>query len=195
MGIRRLSVVNFCLRSAIPALNEAYFDSDLADPAASAIFPSHHGLLKILKLPAFQTLVPASDRFSTLRGLAASSSSNASASSGVGENNLAFKVKRKRFIIETFHLDLEGGVGERRTTPAPSAKAEGGGHHHKAEGEEKAQAYVEVQIASKLTLHDTYENGKLQEPELASAQEKKGILKKPRKRVGFQVNKPDVLDF
>lgn len=28
---------------------------------------------------------------------------------------------RKRMIFETLNLDLEGGVGERRTTPAPNA--------------------------------------------------------------------------
>ena len=36
---------------------------------------------------------------------------------GGGENNLAFKCTRKRFVIETHHLDVEGGVGERRTGP------------------------------------------------------------------------------
>jgi len=44
---------------------------------------------------------------------------------GGGENNLAFKCTRKRFVIETHHLDVEGGVGERRTTPA--GKMGGGG--------------------------------------------------------------------
>ena len=29
---------------------------------------------------------------------------------------------RKRMIFETLHLDLEGGVGERRTTPAQNAR-------------------------------------------------------------------------
>ncbi len=28
-------------------------------------------------------------------------------------------MKRKRFVIETVHLGVEGGVGERRTEPAP----------------------------------------------------------------------------
>ena len=168
-------------------------DSLTADPAASAIFPSHHGLLKILKLPTYQTLVPASDRFSTLRGLQASSS--ASASGGIGENNLAFKVTRKRFIIETFHLDLEGGVGERRTTPAPSAAADTGTHNHNEERAETAQANVEVQIASKLTLKDAHDDVEVEKPGASTEPEKKGILKKSRKRVGFQVDKPDVLDF
>ena len=40
-------------------------------------------------------------------------------SGGVGENNLAFKCTRKRFIIETFHLDVDGGVGGLTRTTAP----------------------------------------------------------------------------
>ena len=36
---------------------------------------------------------------------------------GGGENNLAFKIKRKRVAIETLHLDTDGGVKERRTVP------------------------------------------------------------------------------
>ncbi|KAH9004410.1 hypothetical protein EDB86DRAFT_3210211 [Lactarius hatsudake] len=49
---------------------------------------------------------------STLRGI-----SSVSGWTGGGENNLAFKCTRKRFVIETHHLDVEGGVGERRTHP------------------------------------------------------------------------------
>ena len=138
-----------------------------------------------------QILVPASDRFSTLRGLAASSSSSVSASGGIGENNLAFKVTRKRFVIETFHLDVEGGVGERRTTPAPSATVDGGGHRHQEEGK-RPQAGVEVQIGPEPSRSTDSQK----DPALAPSEtEKKGIQKKPKKRVGFQVNRPDVLDF
>ena len=43
---------------------------------------------------------------------------------GAGENNLAFKLKRKRLVVETLHLGVEGGVGERRTEPAPSSGIE-----------------------------------------------------------------------
>jgi len=59
---------------------------------------------------------------------------------GGGENNLAFKIKRKRIAIETLHLDTDGGVNERRTTPHPfstshsvgvtSAEAETAGAKH-----------------------------------------------------------------
>ena len=38
------------------------------------------------------------------------------------ENNLGFKLKRRRgLVVETLHLDEGGGVSERRTTPAASA--------------------------------------------------------------------------
>jgi elongator complex protein 4 len=80
-----------------------------ANPALSTAFPLHHGLLRIERLPALQTLVPPSDRFSTLRGSVG----------GSGENNLGFKCTRKRLVFETLHLDVDGGVGERRTTPGP----------------------------------------------------------------------------
>ena len=73
----------------------------------TAEFPSYHGFVHIHSLPSPHTLTAASDRHSTLRSFSSS-----------GENNLAFKCTRKRFIIETLHLDVEGGVNERRTTPS-----------------------------------------------------------------------------
>jgi len=79
-----------------------------ANPALSSVFPGHHGLVQIHSLPAPHTQSPPGDRFSTLRGLGTS-----------GENNLAFKCTRKRLVIETLHLDVEGGTSERRT---PAAK-------------------------------------------------------------------------
>ncbi|KAJ7169602.1 Elongator complex protein 4 [Mycena filopes] len=78
-----------------------------ANPALAAAFPAHHGLLQIHTLPAPTALVPASDRFSTLRGTGAV---------GGGENNLGFKCTRKRLVFETVHLGVEGGVGDRRTS-------------------------------------------------------------------------------
>lgn len=89
------------------ALSLSAFSGDVS---MSATFPKHHGLVQIQSLPCPATLVAASDRFSVLRGLVSSSSG------GSGENNLAFKCTRKRLMIETLHLDLEGGVAERRTT-------------------------------------------------------------------------------
>lgn len=65
-----------------------------------------------------------------LRGLAPSISNAGGGSGGGGgtggagglANNLAFRVtRRKGFVVETLHLDVEGGVGERRTAPPSSA--------------------------------------------------------------------------
>ncbi|KAF8271354.1 Elongator complex protein 4 [Lactarius quietus] len=84
------------------------FSTSRADPSLSLTFPSHHGSVRVHGLPAPLSLTSASDRSSTLRGMSSVSG---------GENNLAFKCTRKRFVIETHHLDVEGGVGERRTTP------------------------------------------------------------------------------
>lgn len=129
------------------------------------------------------SLVPSSDRHSVLRGLAAS----ASAAGGVSENNLAFKCTRKRFVIETFHLDVEGGVGDRRTAPSATSMAiqesfDTGQHsHHPTLG--KAEASVAVEVDSQ---------GRTEEAE----QPKTSVVpKKPRKRVGFQVEQPNLYDF
>jgi elongator complex protein 4 len=84
------------------------FSTPRIDPSLSLTFPSHHGSVRVHGLPAPLSLISASDRSSTLRGISSVSG---------GENNLAFKCTRKRLVIETHHLDVEGGVGERRTTP------------------------------------------------------------------------------
>jgi hypothetical protein len=75
----------------------------IANPGLSSLFPTHHGLVQIHRLPSPHTLSAPSDRFSELRGLRAS-----------GENNLGFKCTRRRLVIETVHLDIEGGTSERR---------------------------------------------------------------------------------
>ena len=93
------------------------FSTPRADPSLSLTFPSHHGSVRVHRLPAPLSLISASDRSSTLRGI-----SSMSGWTGGGENNLAFKCTRKRFVIETHHLDAEGGVGERRTTPVVSGE-------------------------------------------------------------------------
>ncbi|KAN0060274.1 Elongator subunit elp4 [Thecaphora frezii] len=104
-------------------------------PGLRAAFPSYTGALKVLKTPALGTLTNPSIRASVLRGMGAgaaqrgsdsgslaalslgSSGSVGEGGAGGGENNLAFKVRRKRLVIETLHLDVEGGVSERRTKP------------------------------------------------------------------------------
>lgn len=80
------------------------------DPSLSASFPHSHGLVHVHRLPSPGTLLPPAYKHSTLLGLGVGSS---------GQNNLAFRLKRRRFVIETLHLGVEGGVGERRTEPDP----------------------------------------------------------------------------
>jgi hypothetical protein len=88
-------------------------------PSLSASFPQYSGLLTIHSTPAPTTLLPPSYRFSELRGL--HTGGGTGTTTGGGENNLAFKCMRKRFVIETLHLDIEGGVSERRTAPPTGA--------------------------------------------------------------------------
>ncbi|CAG8762952.1 7236_t:CDS:2, partial [Funneliformis caledonium] len=45
------------------------------------------------------------------------SSTKLSVLSGGSGNNLGFKLRRKKFTIETFHLPPEGGINERRVGP------------------------------------------------------------------------------
>ncbi|WFD36712.1 Elongator subunit elp4 [Malassezia cuniculi] len=90
-------------------------------------FPAYTGALRVFRTPTIGTLTNASLRSSVLRGMGAGMSSGSNArvegGAGGGENNLAFKVKRKRVAIETLHLDAEGGVSERRTKPPGSGSA------------------------------------------------------------------------
>jgi len=85
------------------------------DPALEQVLRNHHGTLKIHGLQLCNAFVSPSDRLSRLRAV------SACGSGGSGENNLAFKCTRRRFVIETLHLDVEGGVGERRTTHGESS--------------------------------------------------------------------------
>jgi elongator complex protein 4 len=78
-------------------------------PDLAAQFPRYAGLVNIRILPALTALVPPSARLSVLRGTS-------------GKEDLAFRLKRRRFVVETLHLDVDGGVNERRT-PKPSEKA------------------------------------------------------------------------
>ncbi|KAG8981700.1 hypothetical protein FRB95_001075 [Tulasnella sp. JGI-2019a] len=90
------------------------FEGFGADTALSATFPNYHGFVRVHKAPSVHSLLPPSHKLSILRGL----SSPSSMSGGGGENNLGFRCTRRRFVIETLHLDVEGGVSERRTAPS-----------------------------------------------------------------------------
>lgn len=82
----------------------------LDDPTLQPIFHPLHGLITLHSFPHTQ-LLPPTIKHSSLLGL--------SAGGGGSENNLGFRARRKRWGVETVHLGVEGGVGERRTEPAP----------------------------------------------------------------------------
>lgn len=155
-----------------------------ADPSLQALFPTHHGLLTIHTLPAPHTLLPASDKLSTLRGL--------SSAAGSGENNLAFKCSRKRLLFETLHLDVEGGVGERRTTPATNSIAQDAGVSEHQHHEHDGHGHVHGQnrkLSDKAVASATIEIDGL--PSEAPA----APVKKEKKKVAFHSERPDLYDF
>ncbi|OLY81828.1 Elongator complex protein 4 [Smittium mucronatum] len=70
----------------------------------------YHGLFHIHKLPCLNSLVPPASKLSIL-----------ARSGGGSTNNLAFRLRRKKFSIETYHLPIEGGSSERRVPESQSA--------------------------------------------------------------------------
>ncbi|KAJ1944170.1 Elongator subunit elp4 [Kickxella alabastrina] len=62
----------------------------------------YHGFLHIHKLPRLNSLTASMGRLSLLH------------TGGGSANNLAFRLRRKKFSIETYHLPIEGGTVERR---------------------------------------------------------------------------------
>ncbi|WFD20959.1 Elongator subunit elp4 [Malassezia caprae] len=97
-----------------------------ATPGLCDVFPDFTGALRVFRTPAIGTLTNPSLRASVLRGMASGSapgSQRGDGGAGGGENNLAFKVKRKRLAIEPLNLDTEGGVSERRTQPPASVSS------------------------------------------------------------------------
>ncbi|KAG7099409.1 hypothetical protein E1B28_001262 [Marasmius oreades] len=175
-----------------------------ANPSMTSLFPSHHGLVHIHTLPAPFTFLPPSDKFSLLRGLSA-----AADSSGSGENNLAFKCTRKRFIIETMHLDLEGGISERRTNPSSTAREFTGTKLIETSGEragvpKAGLANVEVELEEEKVRAEQSTNPTAPVSGKGSTQgqamTETGVpsrrkVNKPKKKVGFQTDRPDVYDF
>ncbi|KAG6900153.1 hypothetical protein C0993_002082 [Termitomyces sp. T159_Od127] len=163
-----------------------------ADPSLTMTFPNHHGLVAIHTLPAPHSIISPSDKFSTLRGLCASGAGIG----GSGENNLTFKSTRKRLIFETLHLDIEGGVGERRTTPSAVATTETSSkaHDHPHETTSKTSGFAAVQVAlenSELpkTTDDATEQGD------KGTERQKEKSRKTKKRVAFRADRPDLYDF
>jgi elongator complex protein 4 len=103
---------------------------------------------------------------------------------------------RKRLVFETLHLDVEGGVGERRTTPANIAIALDETAHQHSHSDSAATATIEVRVeevtqkvkavsmAEKVTDEAT--------PVILESAMKKP---KPRKKVAFMSDRPDLYDF
>ncbi|KAJ2160156.1 Elongator subunit elp4 [Coemansia sp. RSA 552] len=77
----------------------------------------YHGFLHIHKLPRLNSLTASMGRLSLLH------------TGGGSANNLAFRLRRKKFSIETYHLPIEGGVSERRVSAVDEA-----GPRHAAPG-------------------------------------------------------------
>ncbi|CDO76630.1 hypothetical protein BN946_scf184868.g44 [Trametes cinnabarina] len=160
-----------------------------SNPSLTAMFSSHHGLVHIHSLPAPHTLLPPSDKFSALRGLTSS-----------GENNLAFKCMRKRFIFETLHLVVEGGVSERRTTPSASALVldSAAGHvrdhaHEALASGRSSVAAVQVQLEQvEITApQPTTVETPASETSAGSSFKKAKV----KKKVAFTSERPDLYDF
>lgn len=165
-------------------------------------FPHNHGLVQIHSLPTMHTLLPPAQKHSSLLGLGPGST---------GQNNLAFKLKRKRLIIETLHLGVEGGVGERRTEPTSTggpvdvrkinrdAAAHDHSHdhhshdhhHHAAEGVDKPAGEASVRFAAlNISMEDNVST------ENSSIADATTPLKKERKKVSFiRHDKPELYEF
>lgn len=114
-------------------------------PALQPVYAPLHGLLTLHSFPTSHALLPPTIRHSTLLGLSsASGDSSATGRSGsggggggggAGENNLGFRCGRKRWVVETVHLGIEGGTGERRTeAPKDVEGVVGGDRPHNAAG-------------------------------------------------------------
>lgn len=159
------------------------FPTRTANPSLTASLPSHHGLLHIHSLPKPHTVLPSSDKFSTLRGLLAT-----------GENNLAFKCMRKRLIFETLHLDVEGGVGERRTTHSSNAIALDAGVTHPT-GSETQQGKPEMSVATIEVQFETAAQGVSSAGTSLQGEKASPKAKKSKKKVAFQSDRPELYDF
>lgn len=94
-------------------------------------------------------------------------------------------------MFETLHLDVEGGVGERRTAPS------------KLQADEHAHEEVTLPKAAFASL-----DVRLEDPEAAKAEavslsvddsdrveERVPKVKKPKKRVAFHSDRPDLYDY
>jgi elongator complex protein 4 len=93
---------------------------------------------------------------------------------------------RKRFVIETLHLDIEGGVIERRTAPPTGL------------------ASVGATVPSTSTISDTHFHTTASVEAVAQTQSNVTVLDdklppapkgKPKKSVAFRSDWPELYDF
>ena len=156
-------------------------------PHRAAAFAPSHGILHLHSSPSLHTLVTPSARHSVLRG-----------GLRAGDNNLAFKLRRKKLVVETLHLDVEGGVGERRTKPSASASQVDDTqsrvrdanlkHQHQSQSEVSIEGVSDTHVHSHKDTHDENENN--DQIQLSKPNKTKG----PR-RVAFQSDKPELYEF
>lgn len=90
------------------------------------------------------------------------------------------------------HLDLEGGVTERRTKPSSTAEIEQTLTHVS-----NAAALARVAVELEETLGDMKTQGheSVQNTESGTADAKSQKLKRAKKKVAFHSDKPDLYDF
>lgn len=111
---------------------------------------------------------------------------------------------RKRLVFETLHLDLEGGVSERRTTPAvtsieniiPPRHEQHDSHahaHDKPVSGAAGMATVEVQL-EQVQQKTTSEERPVEIP-VESSMTTSVKKVKQKKRVAFTSDRPDLYDF
>ncbi|GJJ77862.1 elongator complex protein 4 [Entomortierella parvispora] len=133
---------------------------------ASSAASAYHGLFHVHKIPVLNSLIPSSTKLSVLLDGAAkgsggaSASSNGSGGSSKGVNNLGFKVRRKRFAIETFHLPPEGGVGQRRTSSEPSSTSSSLSDRKGASGSSSSSSSSSSSMAPKKLSSGTEGSGR-----------------------------------
>ncbi|WFD32541.1 Elongator subunit elp4 [Malassezia sp. CBS 17886] len=118
-GAEGVNLVNRIVRLSDGCIGLSSF---AASPALRRALSEYTGAVRVFRTPTIGTLANPSLRASVLRGMGSGrappgAKGNADGGGGGGENNLVFKVRRKRINIETLHLDTDGGVSERRTKP------------------------------------------------------------------------------
>jgi elongator complex protein 4 len=103
---------------------------------------------------------------------------------------------RKRLIFETMHLDLEGGVTERRTTPSSTVIGLDTGQVPTHVANTASLARVAVEFEETLVKNHSLEGHvSSQSTESGATDANTRKPKKAKKKVAFHSDKPDLYDF